>query len=187
LIACAVFQLLTKSLAAWHSYFAIAGFAFLVGGVLDGSVNALATRSRRVVASMVAVGGLVGLLIFEVGVIGSSVLLRPFDEWRIAGEIARGYISSLRPCLEQAPPGLRVHVTNAPDSVETSTPERVMIHAGILGPYSVGPAVSLLMPDIAPLDLATRDFIRPNGLPSRISSRCALEDGVWLITTDYAP
>jgi hypothetical protein len=187
LIACSVFQLLTKSLAAWHSYFTIAGFAFLVGGVLDGSVEALATRPRQVLVSAVAIAGLVGVLIFEVGVVSTSVLTRPFDEWRIAGEVARSYLYSLRPCLEQAPPGVPVHVANAPDSIETSTPERIMIHAGILGPYSVGPAVRLLMPDVAPDELATRNFTRPGALPSRVSSRCALEDGVWLIRTDYVP
>jgi hypothetical protein len=129
----------------------------------------------------------VGVVIFQAGIVSSSVLMRPYDEWRIAGEIGREYLASLRPCLERVPPGTRVEVANAPDSIATTTPDRVLIHAGILGPYSVGPAVRLVMPDVAPPDIYAHPLTQLSGMPSGVSSRCMLEDGAWLIRTEYLP
>ena len=184
-VVCALFQLLTKSLAAWHTYLTAAGFAFLAGGVLDTASDvwrspAKAWPSKALVAASVA-----GVLWFEVALLQSSVILRPFDEWRVAGDVARTYLLSLRPCLESAPPGVPIVIGNAPEQLEVTTPERRLIHAGILGPYSVAPAVQLVMPEFSSRDLTARNLIQLDGLPTSMSTRCSMQDGAWTITTDY--
>jgi hypothetical protein len=175
-----LFQMLTKSLTAWQTYLTLASCALLIGGVLDGATR---TAPRRVRQAALALSS-VGALWFAAGVVMTSVLVRPFDEWHIAGEVARMYLSSLRPCLEAAPPGLPIVLSNVPDSLDDATPERMLIHPGILGPYSVAPAIELVMSDLPPRQVTVRDVRQIGSLPRGIASGCAAEDGAWQIRSE---
>jgi hypothetical protein len=163
----------------------VAGFAFLAGGVLDAAFDVLRSPVKPWPSKAVVAASVAGVLWFAAALLQSSVVLRPFDEWRIAGEVARGYLLTLRPCLESAPPGVRIVVANAPEQLEVTTPERRMLHAGILGPYSVEPAVHLVMPDLSDRRLTARDLVELSGQPTSVTTRCGIEEGVWLITTDF--
>ena len=66
-----------------------------------------------------------------------------------------------------------------------TTPERSVLHAGILGPYSVEPAVHLVMPDLSDRRLTARNLVELSAQPKSMTTRCRTEGDVWVITTDF--
>jgi hypothetical protein len=186
LVVCGVFQMLTKSLAAWQTYLTLAAFGFLVGGVVEAAAGLMrpTERSRLRAAAVLACACLVAW--FVGALVSRSVLVQPFDEWQMAGDTARTYLGSLRPCLESAPPDLNIVVRDAPDSLDASTLERTMLHPGILGPYSVGPAVELVLPDLPPRPISAVALQVIPGEPRSVSTRCTAEGGDWVIRSDLA-
>jgi hypothetical protein len=114
------------------------------------------------------------------------VLVKPYDEWRIAGDVAQTYLSSLQPCLESAPAGMPILVTGAPDSLDASTADRAMLHPGILGPYSVAPAIALVMPEFGQRQVLAGPLVVLAQTPREVATRCGSENGTWLIRTDFA-
>ena len=81
-VVCALFQLLTKSLAAWHTYLTVAGFAFLAGGVLDAAFDVLRSPAKPWPSKALVAASVAGVLWFEVS--SAAELRRPAPIRRVA-------------------------------------------------------------------------------------------------------
>lgn len=192
LFVCGLAQMLTKSVAAWQSYLTVGGFAFLVGGAVQALVDVGWTRQATVGAwhdlarrvAMFASG--IGVAVFMLGVVRESVVMTRYDDWRVAGEIARGYLSAIQPCLEATPAGLPVMLNQYPGGLDDSTDQRKFIAPGILGPYSLGPAVYLVIHAPPPtINNSTLQTVLSH-FPGQMTAVCHEDDGTWWIRTDYS-
>jgi hypothetical protein len=191
LLVCGLLQMLTKSVAAWQSYLTVGGFAFLIGGILEGAVDAFVRHpaawtpgrnSRVALAVCVA-----GVLDFQVAVLQQSVLLTRYSDWHVAGELARNYLATIRPCVEATPPGLKVMLNQYPGGLDDSTEQRRFIAPGIFGPYSLGPAIYLTSRTAPPVVNDSTLQFRFASLPTEMSPFCHEADGAWWIRVDYPP
>jgi hypothetical protein len=189
LVLCATAQLLTKSVAAWQSYLTIGALAFLVGGVVQAlfeEARLWQTRPRAAFARWAAlVISLLGVGLFELVSLRQSVLFSGWDDWHVAGEIGRQYLSSIQPCLDATPPGLPVMLNQYPGGLDDTTDERKFAAPGILGPYSLAPAVYLTIHAPPPTISDSRLQLVLAGMPKQMTSVCHEEGGAWWIRTDY--
>jgi hypothetical protein len=176
LLAFLAFQTATRSLAPYQMYTAIAGLAFLVAGVVD------AVQRRQRTPAMV---GAAWLLIVCGGVLRSSALLTPYGDWHRAGELARQYLTTVRPCLDSLPSGATVEVDNYIGGIVDGTPEFVLLQPGILGDYSVGPAIYLTMPEHRDLRITARGAVDLPRAPRAMRVRCEDNGGTWHVTGLY--
>jgi hypothetical protein len=185
LLACLAFQTGTRSLAPYQMYTAIAGLAFLVGGGLAASVD-LARHARRPEHLGAGVVGLAGLLVVCGGVLRSSALLTEYQDWHLAGELARQYLGAIRPCLDSVPPGARVEADRYVGGIVDNTSEFILLQPGILGDYSVGPAVYLTMPEHRDLRVTARGAVDLPRFPRAMRADCGQNsDGTWRVTGNY--
>jgi hypothetical protein len=178
------FQTGTRSLAPYQMYTAIAGLAFVVGGVLAASVDLLrrVQRPEHLGAGLV---GLLGVLVVVGGVLRSSALLTTYSDWHRAGELARQYLATIQPCLDQVPPGASVELDRYPGGIVDGTPDFVLLQPGILGDYSVAPAVYLTMPQYRVLSISARSAVDLPRAPRAMHADCEQRDGTWHITGAY--
>jgi hypothetical protein len=179
------FQTGTRSLAPYQMYTAIAGLAFLVAGILAASVDLLrrASRVEHVAAALV---GLVSLVVVCGGVLRSSALLTAYEDWHRAGELARQYLATIRPCLDSLPPGASVLADRYVGGIVDGTSEFVLLQPGILGDYSVGPAVYLTMPEHRDLRISARAAVDLPRAPRAMRAECTRDaDGAWRVTGVY--
>jgi hypothetical protein len=185
--------MVTHSVAAWQSYVTVAGFAFVVGGVFQAAFDAVWPRfastrispefghSRR--AGLLACG--VCVVFFQAALIRDSVVFRHYDDWWAAGEITRQYLAAIRPCLEATPPGLPVMLNQYPGGLDDSTDERRFIAPGMLGPYSLAPAIYLTLQRPPPTVNNSNLQSVLSGVPRQITAVCHAEADAWWIRTDY--
>lgn len=189
LVLGAIAQLLTKSVAAWQSYLTIGGLAFLVGGVVQAVLDeGGAWRSIRragFARRATLLVSLLGVAAFEVVSLRQSALFSTWEDWHIAGEIGRQYLASIRPCLDATPPGMPVMLNQYPGGLDDSTDERKFAAPGILGPYSLAPAVYLTIHPPPPVIQDSRLQMVLQGMPRGMTSVCHEEGGAWWIRTDY--
>ena len=185
LLAFLAFQTGTRSLAPYQMYTAIAGLAFLVAGVASGSVD-LARQARRVEHLGAALVGLAGLLVICGGVLRSSALLTEYGDWHRAGELARQYLAIIRPCLDSMPSGADVVADRYVGGIVDNTADFVLLQPGILGDYSVGPAVYLTMPEHRDLRITARGAVDLPQYPRAMRAECGQNsDGTWHVTGVY--
>jgi hypothetical protein len=181
LLVFVAFQTGTRSLAPYQMYTAIAGLAFLMAGVLAAAADLV--RGARWVAAAATLVWLAGI---EIGVLRSSALLTSYGDWHRAGELARQYLATVQPCLEHVPPGSTVELDRYPGGIVDNTPEFVLLQPGILGDYSLGPAVYLTMPDLRDRDVTGRFGIDLPSPPRGMRADCQTSsDGTWHITGVY--
>ncbi|HTD80356.1 MAG TPA: hypothetical protein VK898_22155, partial [Chloroflexota bacterium] len=175
------FQTGTRSLAPYQMYTAIAGLGILVAGVLAASVDLL-RDPRRVLPAAV---GLVWVAVVGGGVLRSSALLTSYGDWHRAGELAREYLATVQPCLERVPPGGTAELDRYVGGIVDNTPAFVLLQPGILGDYSVGPAVYLTMPELRDRLVSGRAGLDLPRAPSGMHADCQERDGTWHITGIY--
>ena len=182
LVVFLVFQTGTRSLAPYQMYTAIAALAFVVAGVLAASLGRLrrTTRPEHLGAALV---GLAGLVVVCGGVVRSSALLTDYADWHRAGELARAYLATIRPCLDAVPPGASVVADHYVGGIVDDTPEFILLQPGILGDYSVGPAVYLTMPEHRDLRITARAGVDLPRAPRGMRAECSqASDGTWHVT-----
>jgi hypothetical protein len=185
LLAFLAFQTGTRSLAPYQMYTAIAGLAFLVAGVLSASADRM-RRARRPEHLGAALVGLAGVLLVCGGVLRSSALLTDYGDWHRAGELAREYLATIRPCLDTLPRGASVVAERYVGGVVDHTSEFILLQPGILGDYSVGPAVYLTMPEHRDLRITARAAVDLPRFPRAMRAECGQEsDGAWHVTGIY--
>jgi hypothetical protein len=183
LLAFLAFQTGTRSLAPYQMYTAIAGLAFLVGGVLSASVSLVRRpRPERLAAAAV---GLASVALVCGGVLRSSAILTPYPDWHRAGELARHYLATLPPCLDRAPTGAPVEIDRYVGGIVDGTPMFVLLQPGILGDYSVGPAVYLTVPEYRHLVITARGAVDLPRAPRAMRADCEARDGTWHIAGVY--
>jgi hypothetical protein len=185
LLAFLAFQTGTRSLAPYQMYNAIAGLAFLVAGVLVAALDLLRRggRTERLGAGLV---GLAGLVVVCGGVLRSSALLTRYDDWHRAGQLARDYVATIRPCLDAAPPGASVLADRYVGGIVDNTSEFILLQPGILGDYSVGPAVYLTMPEHRDLRITARSAVDLPRAPRAMHAECGPNpDGSWHVSGVY--
>jgi hypothetical protein len=185
LLAFLAFQTGTRSLAPYQMYTAIAGLAFLVAGILSASVD-LVRQARRAEHLGAALVGLAGVLVVCGGVLRSSALLTEYRDWRRAGELARQYLATIRPCLDSIPPGATVVADRYVGGIVDNTSDFILLQPGILGDYSVGPAVYLTMPEYRDLRITARSAVDLPRYPQAMHVDCGQNpDGEWHVTGIY--
>jgi hypothetical protein len=183
LLGVSIFQLLSQSTAPWHTYFAIAGIGLLIGGVLDVAFDAwLGHRASwlRAVTGVCAVA----VAVYGAAVVRESVLLTPYPQWHAAAEVARAYLAAIRPCVDSAPAG-PVALEEWPVTVDDGTDQYRLVQAGVFAPYSVGPAVYLMIPRPALTVLSVPSSVSLGALPRAIRATCAEQDGMWRVRAVY--
>jgi hypothetical protein len=185
LVAFLAFQTGTRSLAPYQMYTAIAGLAFLVAGALAASVDLL-RRTGRPEHLGTGLVGLLGLAVLGGGVVRSSALVTSYGDWHRAGELARQYLGTIRPCLDTIPPGASVEVDRYVGGIVDSTSQFVLLQPGILGDYSVGPAVYLTMPEHRDLGITARGAVDLPRFPRAMRAECTPDsNGTWHVTGVY--
>jgi hypothetical protein len=185
LLAFLAFQTGTRSLAPYQMYTAIAGLAFLVAGILSASVDLL-RQARRAEHLGAALVGLAGLLVVCGGVLRSSAVLTEYGDWHRAGELARQYLATIRPCLDSIPSGADVVADRYVGGIVDNTSDFILLQPGILGDYSVGPAVYLTMPEYRDLRITARSAVDLPRAPRGMRAECGQNaDGTWHITGIY--
>jgi hypothetical protein len=166
-------------------YTAIAGLAFIVAGALSASVD-LVRQPRRAEHLGAALVGLAGLLLVCGGVLRSSALLTEYGDWHRAGELARQYLATIRPCLDPIPSGASVVADRYVGGIVDNTSDFVLLQPGILGDYSVGPAVYLTMPEYRDLRITARAAVDLPRFPQSMHAECGQNpDGEWHVTGIY--
>jgi hypothetical protein len=184
LLVLLAFQVGTRSLAPYQMYTAIAGLAFLVAGVLGASLDLLRLARRRVEAAAALVG-LVAVAVLVGGVLRASALLTRYEDWHRAGELARQFLATVRPCLESLPPGAAVEFERYPGGIVDGTSNFVLLQPGILGDYSVGPAIYLTVPERHDLQITARSAYDLPRFPDAMRVRCEGNGATWRLTGEY--
>jgi hypothetical protein len=190
LVAFGVFQGVSHSQAPWHTYFTIAGLAFLAAGVFSAFAGGLATwLPRRPLVRVLARGVLAacvaGALVFQVAALRESVLLTSYSAWHITGELGRMYLASIEPCVRAAPNGSRVLLNHFPYGLDDSSDQYVLVQAGVFASYALGPAVYLSFGRTDLTFLESGDGATFHALPTRARTTCGDANGVWSVDTTY--
>ena len=191
-----VFQATSKSLAPYHTYFTVVGLGFLAGGVIDAAVagwqGELAIPRPPLVAivcKLLVSGCLLGVVVFQAGVLRESVVLTRYGQWAAAASIADLYVQELQQCVRDAPANRPIVLHNWPAALGspdgTTIEQEQLVLATMFAPYSLGPALRLsgVRPDAVVIDSLSTTNLRD--VPKRFIVTCSDQSGVWRVDVAY--
>ena len=135
-----VFQVAT---VGWLAYLALPGIAILVAAGIEGAICALRLSfARRVGSGLVAAG----LLVATAGWLGTSPLVRTYDQWIKAGTISRQYAEALQVCATSAPGITNMRLEGLPSTYDDQQPETGQLGVTLFEGYTVASVLHLVAP-----------------------------------------
>ena len=97
-----------------------------------------------------------------------------------------GYLATIRPCLDSIPSGADVVAERYVGGIVDNTSDFILLQPGILGDYSVGPAVYLTMPEHRDLRITARAAVDLPRYPRAMRADCGQNsDASWHVTGIY--
>jgi hypothetical protein len=132
----AFFILLRHVAGPWYMYYPLLGMALAIGASLD----ALA-RSRGAVP-LAACG-----LVYTLGSLVGSPLVRPYDQWHQAGAIMHQYLAGIATCTQGLPDDTAVTLWNAPRVYDDGTDESFLILPSMIEGFTYDSYIRLIHPD----------------------------------------
>lgn len=136
---------------AWLAYFSLVGMALVFAAGLDGAFTRL--RSGRStgsgVARLASAGLALGLIVYGLGLLSGSPLVRRYDQWATAGAVTDGLWTALSACVTEHPQATRVVVHDVPSTLDDGRAETNMLGVTLIEQYTVDAMLDLRQPERA--------------------------------------
>ena len=131
----AFFILLRHVAGPWYLYYPLLGLGLAIGASFDGL-----WRTRRALP-LAACG-----LVYTLGSLAGSPLVRPYDQWHQAGAIMHQYLAGIATCTEGLPNDTAVTLWNAPRFFDDGTEESFLILPSMIEGFTYDAYIRLIRP-----------------------------------------
>jgi hypothetical protein len=141
----AFFILLRHVAGPWYMYYPLLGLGLAIGASADAVWRSLTQRVRW----PETLGGslLAGLgLVYTLGSLTTSPLVRPYDQWHQAGAIMHQYLAEIATCTEGLPDGTAVTLWNAPRAFDDGTEVSFLLLPSMIEGFTYDAYMRLIRP-----------------------------------------
>jgi hypothetical protein len=137
----AFFILLRHVAGPWYLYYPLLGLGLAVGATLD------AVRQRLPPVQTVGTLALACLaLVYTLGSLVTSPLLRPYAQWHQAGAVMHAYLAAIQSCTDDLPDGTAVTLWNAPRLFDDGSEESYLLLASMIEGFTYDAYIRLIRP-----------------------------------------
>lgn len=137
----AFFILLRHIAGPWYMYYPLLGLGLAVGATADAVWQRVGQRQTLGAA---ALGGMA--LVYTLGSLVTSPLVRPYDQWHQAGAIMRQYLAAIQTCTDGLPDGTAVTLWNAPRVYDDGSEESYLLLASMIEGFTYDAYMRLIRP-----------------------------------------
>ena len=141
----AFFVLLHHLAGPWYLYYPLLGVGLVVAASADAAWTAVQGRALRrerlASAALAAVA-----LVYTAATLAGSPLVRPDDQWQVAGQIMHRYLSGIQKCTEGLPSDTSVTLWNAPRMFDDGSEESSLLLASMIEGFTYDAYIRLFRP-----------------------------------------
>jgi len=141
----AFFVLLHHLAGPWYLYYPLLGIGLVVGASADAAWTSLQGRAvprERLASAALAVVALV----YTAASLATSPLVRPYDEWHVAGQIMHRYLSGIQTCTDGLPSETSVTLWNSPRLFDDGSDESSLLLASMIEGFTYDAYTRLFRP-----------------------------------------